>query len=191
MLKLKYPLILASNSPRRQELLKSAGLDFTVEVRAVDEVIPANLAPADTAAFLARLKSEAYDDLVNKAILVTADTTVIQDGKVLGKPKNREEAKHILTQLSGQTHKVITGVCIRHGSSRDVFSASTQVYFDTLTEDEIAFYIDHYHPYDKAGGYGIQEWIGHIGVNKIEGSYYNVMGLPIQQLYQRLKQYQA
>ena len=191
MLKLRYPLILASNSPRRQELLKNTKIEFTVEVRAVEETIPANILPDDTATFLADLKSKAYDDLAKEAIVVTADTTVIQQEKVIGKPKNREQARQILLQLSGQTHKVITGVCIRHQGNRDIFSVSTEVYFDTLTETEIAFYIDHYHPFDKAGAYGIQEWIGHIGVRKIDGSYYNVMGLPIQQLYQRLKKYQV
>jgi septum formation protein len=171
--------------------LKNTKIEFTVEVRIVEETIPANILPDDTATFLADLKSKAYDDLAKGAIVVTADTTVIQQEKVLGKPKNREQARQILLQLSGQTHKVITGVCVRQQGNRDIFSVSTEVYFDTLTETEIAFYIDHYHPFDKAGAYGIQEWIGHIGVRKIDGSYYNVMGLPIQQLYQRLKKYQV
>ena len=186
MLKLRYPLILASNSPRRQELLKNSKIDFTVKVSAVEETIPAHIPPGDTATFLAELKSKAYDDLAKKAIVVTADTTVIQQEKVLGKPKNREEARQILSHLSGQTHTVITGVCIRHQNNRDIFSVSTQVYFDTLTETEIAFYIDHYHPFDKAGAYGIQDWIGLIGVTNLEGSYFNVMGLPVHLVYQTL-----
>ena len=191
MLKLKYPLILASNSPRRKELLANTGIAFKVSVQAVEESIPDFIQPLDTAGFLAQVKSEAYLDLAENAIVVTADTVVIQNNRVFGKPESFEEAVTMLTQLSGKWHEVITGVCIRHKEDRDTFSVSTKVLFDTLTEAEIHYYIEKYKPYDKAGAYGIQEWIGHIGIKYIEGSYYNVMGLPIQALYQHLKKYHA
>ena len=191
MLKLKYPLILASNSPRRKELLANTGMAFKVSTQAVEESIPDFIQPLDTAGFLAQLKSAAYTDLAEKAIIITADTVVIQNNQVFGKPESFEEAVTMLTQLSGKWHEVITGVCIRHKGDCDTFSVSTKVLFDTLTPAEINYYIENYKPYDKAGAYGIQEWIGHIGIKHIEGSYYNVMGLPIQALYQHLKKYDA
>jgi septum formation protein len=187
MMNLKYPLILASKSPRRHELLKNAGFDFSVQVVEIDEVVPDHVTARATAAYLAELKSDAHAHLAIEAIVLTADTTVLLADQVLGKPQSTGEAKVILSHLSGKSHEVITGVCLRHRYKKDTFSVVTRVHFDRLSAKEIDYYVEHYNPLDKAGAYGIQDWIGHIGIDKIEGSYYNVMGLPVQQIYQHLK----
>ena len=191
MMNLRYPLILASGSPRRRELLANAGFDFTVQVMEFEEIVPDPVTGNDTAAYLAELKSDAHAHLAIDAIVITADTVVILKDRVLGKPKDKNEAKAILTELSGKSHKVITGVCIRHRYKKNIFSVTTKVHFEKLTQEEIDFYVEKFNPLDKAGAYGIQEWIGYIGVDKIEGSYYNVMGLPVQHIYQQLKEFKV
>jgi len=184
-------LYLASQSPRRQQLMKDAGLEFEViNKEGIEEIFPQGLKKEQIAEHLAILKAEAYPEILETdAILITADTIVWQKGKVLGKPQNEEDAYEMLKSLSGKKHWVITGVCIRSKHKQVVFHSSTKVFFSDLAEDEIWFYIKNFKPFDKAGAYGIQEWIGHIGVKKISGSYFNVMGLPIQRLYQHLKEF--
>lgn len=184
-----YHIILASNSPRRQELLSGVGIDFEIRViKGIDENYPKELSPEEIPSWLARKKAEAYKaGLREKDILITADTIVNLHGEVLGKPKDREDAIRILKKLSGNTHQVITGVCLTGHHFNHCFSTMSEVKFATLEDEDIEFYIDHYSPYDKAGSYGIQEWIGYVGVESIHGSFYNVMGLPIQRLYKELK----
>ncbi|MDP4290058.1 MAG: Maf family nucleotide pyrophosphatase [Bacteroidota bacterium] len=186
-----YHLILASASPRRISLLTELNLTFESVSLDVDEVYPPDLKGHDVARYLARLKAEAFPDvkLTGKTILITADTIVCLNDEILGKPDNREHAIEMLHQLSGQMHKVITGVCLRSSGKESVFSTETDVYFRKLSDEEIRYYVDQYHPFDKAGAYGIQEWIGYIGIEKIEGSYFNVMGLPVQQLYDELTRF--
>ncbi|RAU83211.1 Maf-like protein [Pontibacter arcticus] len=180
------PLLLASNSPRRKELLAGLGLNFTVRVKEVNEDYPAHLKRAEIAEYLASHKASAYlDDLQNEA-LITADTIVCLADAVLNKPANYEEAFAMLRSLSGTSHEVITGVCILTKESKTVFHDTTKVYFKALSDFEIDYYITTYKPYDKAGAYGIQEWIGMIGIERIEGSYFNVVGLPVQKLYAKL-----
>lgn len=189
MLQLPYKIILASNSPRRQELLKGLAIDFTVFVKKdIDESYPETLAAHEVAAFLSKKKSEAYrTDMSNDVLLITADTVVIHENSILGKPNDKDEAVRMLQTLSGGSHQVITGVTLTTKTKQTTFSSITEVKFASLTEEEIKFYIEQYQPYDKAGSYGIQEWIGFIGVERINGSYFNVMGLPAQHLYQELK----
>ena len=181
-------LILASASPRRRQLMADAGLEFTLAPKfECDESYPATLPAAEVASFLSALKSEAYPEpLAEGDILVTADTTVVVGERVLGKPADREEACEMLRAMSGRSHKVYTGVTLRSSEKMHTFAVQTEVYFRTMGEDEIAYYVDNYRPYDKAGAYGIQEWIGHVAIERIEGSFYNVMGLPIQRLYTEL-----
>lgn len=182
--------ILASGSPRRRELMAMLDLDFRVDTsRSVDEVVPEGLAADEVPAFLSRLKAEPYlADLKPDEVLITADTVVILDGRVIGKPKDPDDARRILSELAGKVHKVITGVTIgRPGQPIHTFSEVTEVEFDTLTPEEIDYYVDRYRPLDKAGAYGIQEWIGAAAVKGIRGSFYNVMGLPIHRLYTELK----
>ncbi|MCF8368587.1 MAG: Maf family nucleotide pyrophosphatase [Bacteroidales bacterium] len=183
-----YQIILASGSPRRQQLLKELGINFAVRVLDVEEIYPENLTGKKIAKYLAELKSIAFDlnELSEKSIIITADTVVWQNGEVLPKPNDRKHAINVLQKLSGNSHEVITGVCLRNSERLVSFTSSTKVWFKALSEEEIDFYITNYQPYDKAGAYGIQEWIGYIGIEKIEGSYYNVMGLPIQMLYSEL-----
>ena len=183
-----YRLILASRSPRRRQLLADCGLPFTVAADyACDEVYPADLPAGEVPVFLSRLKSEAYPEPLAAAdILVTADTVVIADGLILGKPQGRVEALAMLRRLSGRCHTVTTGVTLRHPALTASFATHSDVRFRMLSDEEIAYYVDTFGPYDKAGAYGIQEWIGCVGVERIEGSFYNVMGLPVQQLYVRL-----
>lgn len=178
-------IILASGSPRRRELMEGMGIPFRVaESYAIDEVYPADLPPHEVPLFLAELKSKAYPMvLADNQILITADTVVVHDARVIGKPKDREEAVGILNMLTGSTHEVTTGVMIRNRSAQKALSDTAKVTFGTLTSEEIGFYVDHFRPYDKAGSYGIQEWIGYIGIERIEGSFYNVMGLPTHLLY--------
>lgn len=187
----EYQLILASASPRRISLLKELKLTFESLALDVDEVYPPHLTDHEVARFLAGLKADAFPEekLSDKTILITADTIVCMNDEVLGKPEDRGHAIEMLRTLSGKMHKVITGVCLRSLHKRVIFSNETDVYFCNLSEDEIIYYVDQYKPFDKAGAYGIQEWIGYIGIEKIEGSYFNVMGLPVQQLYRELTKF--
>ena len=185
----KYDIILASASPRREQLMKELGLNFRVEVlENVDESYPEDLNPEQIPVYLSKVKAKAGEHLVDDStLLITADTIVTHENKVFTKPRDHEDAVLLLKKLSGQKHTVITGVCIKTQLREDTFHAITQVYFDKLEDEEIEYYVDTYEPFDKAGAYGIQEYIGYIGIKGIEGSFHNVMGLPIQQLYQRLK----
>jgi septum formation protein len=188
---LRYKVILASNSPRRKELL--AGLDIPFEVKTlpdVDESYPENLWKEEIPVYIAKLKADAYQSYLQEdTLLITADTIVWLAGKVYGKPENEEEAKVMLRTLSGETHEVITGVCLTTQQKQQAFYATSKVKFSELTEEEIEYYVQKYKPYDKAGGYGVQEWIGYIGVEQLSGSFYNVMGLPVKMLYTYLKEW--
>jgi septum formation protein len=187
----QYHLILASASPRRISLLKELNLTFDCIPLDVEEVFPSGLEDHEVAKFLAKLKAEAFpiEKLTHKSILITADTIVCLNDEVIGKPEDRDHAIAMLQKLSGRMHKVITGVCLRSHDKEIIFSNETDVYFSKLTDEEIIYYVDQFKPFDKAGAYGIQEWIGYIGIEKIEGSYFNVMGLPVQQLYLELKKF--
>jgi septum formation protein len=183
-------IILASNSPRRQELLKGLEVEFEVRVNSVDETIPKDIQAEYVAAYLSKLKSESFTtDLAENEILITSDTVVIADGHVLGKPNTEEEAFDMLKSLSGATHSVMTAVTFRDKVRQITVEDETIVTFRFLEEEEIWHYIHHYKPMDKAGAYGIQEWIGFMGVEKIEGSYYNVMGFPLHLIYAQLKKW--
>lgn len=182
--------ILASGSPRRRELMAMLDLDFRVDTsRSVEEVVPAQLPAEEVPAYLSRLKAQPYlHDLQPDEVLITADTVVILDGRVIGKPKDEEDARRILRALASNVHKVITGVSVgRPDGSLETFSEVTEVEFDSLSDAEIDYYVSRYRPLDKAGAYGIQEWIGAAAVKGIRGSFYNVMGLPIHRLYRALK----
>ena len=185
----KYKVILASNSPRRKELLSGLGIDYEVKTLPdIDESFPEGLSEVETAAYIARAKADAYRATMQAdELIITADTIVWLDGEVMGKPEDEEDACRMLRALSGQTHQVITGVCLTTQDSQKAFATVTDVTFCSLSEEEISFYVEHYRPMDKAGSYGIQEWIGFVGVESISGSYFNVMGLPIQRLYTELK----
>lgn len=187
----QYHVILASNSPRRKELL--SGLDINYEIRTlpdIDESYPDDLQEDDIATYIAKEKADAYTSYMqDNTLLITADTIVLLDGKVYGKPVDEEDAKQMLRDLSGKTHKVITGVCITAKKKQKVFAVSSEVRFANLEEDEIQYYVSKYKPLDKAGAYGVQEWIGYIAVEYISGSYFNIMGLPIQRLYGELKKF--
>ncbi|NDV46966.1 septum formation protein Maf [Paludibacter sp. 221] len=182
----KFRIILGSQSPRRQELLKGLNIDFEVKTIDVEETYPHGLSGAEIPCYLAEKKANAHP-LDDNTLLITADTIVWLDGEVLGKPANKEEAISMLSSLSGKMHEVITGVCITTKKRRKTFSVMSEVTFAKLTEDEISYYVENYRPYDKAGAYGVQEWIGYVGVEHIEGSYYNIMGLPVQRFYTELK----
>ena len=184
----EYKIILASNSPRRRELLAGLGLAFEVRVlEGVDERYPESLPADDVAEYIAAEKAEAYRSVMQPdELLITADTVVICDGEVLGKPVDEADACRMLRQLSGKTHHVVTGVCLTTTNDQRRFSVTTEVTFKPLTDSEIRYYVDNYHPLDKAGAYGIQEWIGYIGCTGLRGSYYNVMGLPVQRIYTEL-----
>jgi len=185
-----YNIILASKSPRRQHMLKDLGLDFEVRVKETEETYPSNLNVDQIPIYLAELKANAFKSEINdNDLIITADTIVAIDGEVLGKPNNRQHAEEMLYKLSGKCHDVISGVCIYSKSKTVSFNSTTKVYFKEFTQEEVNYYIDTYKPFDKAGAYGIQEWIGYIGVERIEGSYFNVVGLPIQQLYKELSEY--
>lgn len=186
----KYKLILASKSPRRQQLLRDLGLDFEIRTVELDEFYPEELGMTAIPEYLAQLKADAMkDDLLDGELLITADTIVWKDASVLGKPQNREEAIEMIRGLSASQHQVITGMHLQSTEKKVTFHAVTEVWFDELSEEEIEYYVDKYKPYDKAGAYGIQEWIGYVGISKIEGSFYNVMGLPVHKLYQFLKEF--
>lgn len=180
-------LILASGSPRRQELLKSLGVPFEIRIKEIDEVYPKHLKKSEISDYLAQLKSNAFVEELNpKDLLITSDTIVWYHNMALGKPKSKDDAFQMLQKLSGKTHEVITSVCIKSLQKEDIFNCITKVTFKELSSKEIQFYIDNYNPMDKAGAYGIQDWIGQIGVTKIEGSYFNVMGFPIHKIYSQL-----
>ena len=185
----KYKIFLASNSPRRKELLSGLGVDYEVKTLPdVDESYPDGLSGEEIAKHIARGKAEAYRSLIQAdELVITADTIVWLDGTVMGKPKDEEEAKDMLMRLSGKTHQVITGVCLTTASTQKTFATVTDVTFATLTDEEVDYYVTRYQPMDKAGSYGVQEWIGFVGVENLSGSYFNVMGLPIQRLYTELK----
>lgn len=181
-------IILASQSPRRKELLGGILDNFKTEVKSVDEVYPKGLSNSEIATYLSQLKAEAFKKNIEESeIIITADTIVCINNLVLGKPKNRDEAITMLSKLSGHTHEVITGVTILSNKRSVSFYDTTLVTFYNLSEEEVKFYVDKNKPYDKAGGYGIQEWIGYIGIKEMKGDYYNVMGLPLHQLYRQLK----
>lgn len=186
-----YDIILASNSPRRKELLQRLGLPFKVRTLfGVDESFPENLRGEDIALYIARKKAEAYkSSMSSNELLITADTIVCLDGVVMGKPYGAENAKTILRQLSGRVHQVITGVTVLTQVKQESFAVTSHVKFANVTEDEIDYYVDNYLPFDKAGAYGIQEWFGLVAVEELRGSYFNVMGLPVQRLYTVLKQF--
>nr|WP_290639519.1 Maf-like protein [Labilibaculum sp.] len=182
-----YQLILASKSPRRQEMLKELGVEFEIKLKEVEEVYPEGLSAIEIPVYLAELKASAFlDDIKDKDLVITADTIVCIDDWILGKPKDRADAVKMLKALSGRSHKVVSGVCLTSLKKKLSFSTTTDVHFKVLNDEEINYYIDNYKPFDKAGAYGIQEWIGFIGIDGIEGSYFNVVGLPIQRLYQEL-----
>ena len=184
----KYQIILASNSPRRKELLQEIIPIFKVESKEVEEIYPNNLQGGEIATYLSQLKSKPFQPN-EKELIITADTIVILDSLILGKPKNPEEAMHMLTLLSGKKHEIITGVTIRTKDKELSFYDSTKVEFYELKPDEIEYYVKEYKPFDKAGAYGIQEWIGIIGIKKMEGDFYNVMGLPVHRVYRELNQF--
>lgn len=185
----KFHVVLASNSPRRKELL--SGLDIDYEVRVIDgidESYPDNLSGEEIPQYISRKKAGAYEaEMKPDELIITADTIVWVGGEVLGKPEDAEAAKAMLRCLSGRTHQVITGVTLLTASLKKTFAAVSEVTFDMLTEEEIAYYVERYRPTDKAGAYGIQEWIGYVGVSSLKGSYFNVMGLPVQRLYKELE----
>jgi septum formation protein len=187
----KYRLILASNSPRRKELLAGLGLDYEVRTLPdVDESYPESLQGGDIPLYISRMKADAYKPMLQSdELMITADTIVWMDGMVLGKPRNKFGAIEMLKQLSGGVHYVYTGVSITTQTRQESFYVATEVRFANLTDEEIEYYVDTYQPMDKAGAYGVQEWIGYIGVENIQGSYFNVMGLPVQRLYTELKKF--
>lgn len=184
-----YTVILASGSPRRQQFFKELGIDFKISLKPVEEIYPDTLTHFEISNYLAKLKSLPFEnELEDHTILITSDTIVWHENKALGKPKNHEEAYKMLSSMSGKTHEVITSVCFKTKFSQKIVHAVTTVSFKLLTDKEIWYYINTYNPMDKAGAYGIQEWIGQIAVTKIEGSYFNVMGLPVHLVYETLNE---
>ncbi|WP_435413770.1 Maf-like protein [Psychroserpens mesophilus] len=182
-----YNLILASGSPRRQQFFKDLGLEFEIRLKPVVEDYPSRLTHFEISDYLSQLKSLPFrDELQSNDILITSDTIVWNDHKALGKPSGKEDAFQMLQSMSNKTHEVITSVCFTTVSSQKTVNATTKVTFKALSEDEINYYIDNFKPFDKAGAYGIQEWIGHIGITSIEGSYFNVVGLPTHLVYKTL-----
>ena len=187
----QYQIILASKSPRRQELLRGMGVDFTILTKETPETFPPEMPLDEVPKHLSLQKSLAFadDELPAGYLLITADTVVISEGEILGKPKSYDDAFRMLEQLSGRVHHVVTGVTVRTAERIESFAATSMVTFSPLEKDEIDYYIAHYKPFDKAGAYGIQEWIGYVGISGLQGSFYNVMGLPTRRLYQCLKSY--
>ena len=185
----KYQVVLASKSPRRQELLRGMGVDFMVLTKEIVETYPADMPSEEVPIYLSKIKSLEFNDreLPYDYLLITSDTVVICEGEILGKPKDKADAVRMLKLLSGKTHRVITAVVVRSAKKAEQFSVSSEVTFAQLDDEEIDYYIERYKPYDKAGAYGIQEWIGYVGISGLEGSFYNVMGLPTRKLYQCLK----
>ena len=182
----KYNVILASGSPRRQNFFKQLDIPFTIDVREVDEVYPDHLKGAEITDYLADLKSKAFPNLKETDLLITSDTIVWFEGKAMGKPVDTDDAFQMLKAMSGKKHYVYTSVSIKNKNFQRIFNEETAVEFDDLSDEEIKYYLENYKPYDKAGSYGIQDWIGLIGVTKLEGSYFNVMGLPVHKLYKEL-----
>ena len=181
-----YNVILASGSPRRQQFFRDLDIDFSIQLKEIEEIYPENLKGVAITDYLSNLKSDAFSTLNNKDLLITSDTIVWLEGKALGKPKDAKEAFTMLRAMSGKKHEVITSVCIKSNSFRKIINDITSVTFKELSDDEIQYYINNYKPFDKAGAYGIQEWIGFIGIDKIAGSYFNVVGLPVHKLYKEL-----
>ena len=181
-----YNIILASGSPRRQQFLKDLNLDFSIQLKEIEEIYPPHLKGKEITDYLAELKSSASTDLHKNDILITSDTIVWLEGKAIGKPKDKLDAIAIFKKMSGKKHQVFTSICIKTKTAIKIINDKTDVYFKELTDAEINYYLDNFKPYDKAGGYGIQDWIGLIGVDKIDGSYFNVMGLPVHKLYAEL-----
>lgn len=185
-----YNIILASKSPRRQELLKGLDLDFEIRLKDIDELYPNDLKPELVPEYLSKLKASAFIDELNpKDLLITSDTIVILGNEILEKPKSEDEAINMIRKMSGKTHHVVTGVAITSLNNQIVFSDTTEVTFSALSNEEIKYYVAKYQPYDKAGAYGVQEWIGYVAIEKLVGSYYNVMGLPVHKLYAALKRF--
>ena len=185
-----HKIILASQSPRRQQLLKDSGLDFEIVVKEYNETYPGHLRGQDIALFVARQKADLFRNVLShKEIVITADTIVWCNNQVLGKPVDASDARRILMEISDNTHEVITGVCILSMNKEKSFSVSTKVTFEALSDEEIDYYIRNFSPFDKSGAYGIQEWIGIIACSRIEGSYFNVVGLPVHELYKELKEF--
>ena len=186
----KINIILASGSPRRQQFFKEMDLHYTIRLKEIEEIYPENLKAEEITNFLAELKANAFEnELKENDVLVTSDTIVWLNGKALGKPKDYDDAFKMLQQLANQTHEVITSVCLKSIDKTDVFHCVTKVTFADLSDEAITYYLDNYQPFDKAGSYGIQDWIGLIGISKIEGSYTNVVGLPTEMLFQKLMNY--
>ena len=184
-----HEIILASGSPRRHQFFEELKIPVTIDVRPVEEVYPENLEEEEITDYLAKLKAEAFqEDLRENQVLITSDTIVYNDGIALGKPKDHEEAVAMIKSLSGKDHEVITSVCFTTASLQKIINHTTRVYFSDISDEEIEYYVRNYKPFDKAGGYAIQEWIGLIGIEKIEGSYFNVVGLPTHMVYQTIKQ---
>jgi septum formation protein len=185
-----YRIILASRSPRRQQLLRELGLKFDVVIKDYTETYPEGIGGEEIARYVSHGKAVSFkDEISDNEIVITADTIVWCNNKVLGKPLNSEDAIQILKEISDNTHEVITGVCIYSSFKEKIFSVSTKVTFETLSSEEISYYVDKFKPFDKAGAYGIQEWIGIVGCSHIEGSYFNVMGLPVHRLYKELQNF--
>lgn len=183
----KYKVILSSNSPRRKELFAGLGIDFEVRViSGIDESYPSDIPLKDVPQYIAKEKAAAYD-IATDELVVTADTVVIVDNEILGKPVDEDESRKMLRKLSGRSHEVITGVCLTTCELQRSFAVTSEVTFKKLSEEEIEYYVRNYHPLDKAGAYGIQEWIGYIGVTSLYGSYFNVMGMPVQRIYEELR----
>lgn len=183
--------ILGSASPRRKELMQGLDIDFTIDTgNSFEEIYPDDIDIHNVPEFLAKGKSHGFHRMLEAdEVLVTADTMVLCNGLILGKPKDKEDAMRMLKMLQNNRHTVITGVCIRSCNAETSFSSATEVYFNKLSDSELEYYLEHYKPYDKAGAYGVQEWIGYVGISRIEGSYYNVMGLPVQRLYIELEKF--
>ncbi|MDO1451035.1 Maf family nucleotide pyrophosphatase [Rhodocytophaga aerolata] len=184
-----YPLVLASSSPRRQQLLMGAGLVFSVKTKNVPEDFPEDMPVKDVPVYLAKRKAMSFAAELTDEIILAADTVVIINGRILNKPQNEQEAVEMLSLLSGKKHEVVTGVCLFSQTKTHTFSDLTEVYFRNLSAAEITFYVENYRPFDKAGAYGAQEWMGMIAIEKIIGSYFNVMGLPVHLVYEYLKQW--
>jgi septum formation protein len=189
MYKQTVPLILASKSPRRQELLQAMGLEFNVLLKDVDESYPAHLSPAEIACYIAEKKAIAFTEERLHNLVITADTIVAYDGEIMGKPADAAAAREMLAKLSGTVHQVYTGVSLAHKNKLTTIYDMTDVWFRNITEEEIVHYVNNYNPFDKAGSYGIQDWLGFVAVEKITGSYTNVMGLPTEKLYSALSSF--
>lgn len=183
-----HEIILASGSPRRHKFFEELEIPVTIDVRPVEEIFPEELKDEEITNYLAALKAEAFDDLKPNQLLITSDTIVYNEGKAMGKPSDHAEAVEMIRSLAGKEHDVITSVCFRSAKAQKIISEKTKVFFSDLSDEEIEYYVSEYKPFDKAGGYAIQEWIGLIGIEKIEGSYFNVVGLPTFQVYKTLKE---